>query len=49
MDQSLTKDDWLRILAALSHFQHNTQFAETYRKVRGIVGEDGTGDHAKRS
>jgi hypothetical protein len=39
MTTALTKDDWERILHALSHFLHNAEYRETHDKVFRIVGE----------
>ncbi len=38
MTTALNKDDWQRILHALSHFLHNTEYRETHGKVARILG-----------
>lgn len=37
MTTALTKDDWERILHALSHFLHNTEYRDTHDKVARII------------
>ncbi len=37
--ENLTKEDWERILVALSHFEHNSAFRETLERVRRALGE----------
>lgn len=34
MSTLLTDEDWDRIIFALSHFSHNTEFQETLKRVR---------------
>jgi hypothetical protein len=35
--ESLNREDWERIVFALSHFLHNTKFRETHEKVSNIL------------
>ncbi|MDA8584721.1 hypothetical protein N9L47_00465 [Rhodobacteraceae bacterium] len=39
MANQLTRDDWQRIAEALSHFAHNTEYKETFDKVKIILGD----------
>lgn len=39
MENQLTRDDWQRIAEALSHFVHNTDYNETFKKVKAIIGD----------
>lgn len=32
--ENLTKEDWERIVFALSHFQHNSAFRDTLERVK---------------
>ncbi|MEO0916127.1 MAG: hypothetical protein AAFY31_03970 [Pseudomonadota bacterium] len=39
MNDTLSNEDWKRIVLALSQFQHNQDFLETLEKVKRIIGE----------
>ena len=41
MTESLFREDWERILLALSHFRHNRKINETYEKVQAILNTAG--------
>lgn len=35
----LSREDWQRILTALSHFRHNSDFLGTYERVRTLLSD----------
>ena len=41
MTDGLTKEDWERIVFALSHFRHNELFNETHDKVQAMLSNEG--------
>ncbi|MGR3513819.1 MAG: hypothetical protein ACU0GG_13735 [Paracoccaceae bacterium] len=40
MFEELSREDWQRIVFALSQFSHNPEFTETLAKVTKILEED---------